>query len=188
MKSKAMAVHLAPAVFVCFALLASGGFAASKTGQLEFAPAGKVEKLAGVWVDGAYVGYVSEIEVVLVPGEHQVTIRHAGYQDLTSTVSIQPDTVFTLPVRLERDPKIPVIAERDAEMRLMVKPNRAAVFLNGAFVGHVDEFDGPAQAMILPPGRYNLTISLPGYQSFETQVTLVATQKFTLKTELFPSR
>jgi hypothetical protein len=35
------------------------------------------------------------------------------------------------------------------------------------------------------PGKHRVKISLPGYQTFETDITLVANQKFELKTELF---
>jgi len=168
------------------------GYAGSKTlGQLAFAPAGDIEKLAGVWVDDRYVGYVSELKgsdkLLLIPGEHQITIRHAGYLDLTSKVVLEPGVVLTFPFRLQRDPRA-LNAETSAELKIVVKPKRAAVFLNGGYAGHVDEFDGPGQAMLLPPGTYSVRIALPGYHPLVTEITLVPTQKFELKTELFPSR
>jgi hypothetical protein len=51
-------------------------------------------------------------------------------------------------------------------------------------VGHVDEFDGPGQALLLAPGRHRVKITLPGYQAFETELSLLATQRFELKTDL----
>jgi hypothetical protein len=46
-----------------------------------------VEKTSGVWVDGEYVGYLKELKgskkVLLLPGEHVVTVRQDGYQDFT---------------------------------------------------------------------------------------------------------
>jgi PEGA domain len=66
-----------------------------------------------------------------------------------------------------------------------VSPNRAAVFIDEKFVGHVDEFDGPGQALLVAPGKHRLKISLPGYQAFETEVNLLANQKFQIKTDLF---
>ncbi len=178
------------AVLVSISLLVSGHAASKTLGQLEFEPAGKVDKLAGVWVNDAYVGYISELKgsdkLLLVPGEHQITIRYAGYRDLALRVVIEPGRVLTVPIRLERDPRA-LNPETNAEMRIIVKPNRAAVFLNGGFVGHVDEFDGPGQAMLLPAGSYSVRVALPGYRPLETQITLVPTQKFELKTDLFPA-
>jgi hypothetical protein len=34
----------------------------------------------------------------------------------------------------------------------------AAVYINGAFMGHVDEFSNSSQGLELPPGQYNLKI------------------------------
>jgi hypothetical protein len=120
---------------------------------------------------------------MLVPGEHRIAICHPGYRDLTSTVAIEPETAVTLPVRLEKDPKAPA-AEHSSQMKIIAKPSRAAVFLNDAYVGRVSEFDGLGQGMILPPGTYSVRIALPGYRTFETQITLLPAQKFQLKADL----
>ena len=65
-----------------------------------------------------------------------------------------------------------------------MKPNRAAVFVDGVFVGHVAEFGGVGKALLVAPGRHVIKVSLPGYQTFETDINLVANQKSTVKTEL----
>jgi hypothetical protein len=38
--------------------------------------------------------------------------------------------------------------------------------------------------MLLTPGTHDIKVSLPGYQTFETQVTLQPRQKLKLKTNL----
>jgi hypothetical protein len=38
--------------------------------------------------------------------------------------------------------------------------------------------------MLLSPGTHRIKVELPGYQSFETDVTLVAGQKSVVKTNL----
>ena len=63
-------------------------------------------------------------------------------------------------------------------------PKRAAVFVDDRFVGHVGEFDGARQALLLAPGKHRIKITLPGYQTFETEVEALANQKFELRTEL----
>jgi hypothetical protein len=71
-----------------------------------------------------------------------------------------------------------------AEIKLSVSPDRAAVFVDGVFVGHVGEFGGVRGALLVAPGARKITIFLSGYQPFETEVNLVANQKFQLKTDL----
>ena len=71
-----------------------------------------------------------------------------------------------------------------AEIKLEVNPNRAAVFVDGLLLGHVAEFQGAGKALLVTPGKRKITISLPGYQTFETDIDLVPNQKSTVKTDL----
>jgi hypothetical protein len=44
-----------------------------------------MEETSGVWIDGQYVGYLRELKgskkILLLPGEHEITIRQGGYVD-----------------------------------------------------------------------------------------------------------
>ncbi len=71
-----------------------------------------------------------------------------------------------------------------AEIKLHVTPDRAGVFVDGLFVGHVGEFGGPGKAMLVAPGTRKITVFLSGYKTFETEVNLAPNQKFELKTDL----
>src|ERR1700684_322731 len=55
-------------------------------GELQFSGATKVERESGVWIDGQYVGFVKELKgnkkILLLPGEHQVSVRRAGDKNL----------------------------------------------------------------------------------------------------------
>ena len=156
-------------------------------GEVELIGATKVEKTSGVWVDGQYLGYLNELKgskkILLLPGRHEIVVRQAGYQDFAQQVVTEPGTKQVIQVTMQKDPRVqlPTVT---AAVKLSVSPNRAAVFVDGAFVGHVDEFDGPGQAMLIAPGKHKITISLPGYQNFETEVTLAPEQQFQLKTDL----
>jgi len=156
-------------------------------GEIELQGATKVEKTSGVWVDGQYVGYLKELKgskkILLLPGEHEIAVRQAGYKDFIQKISVQPGQKQVIRVAMEAAPRgqPPAVT---AEIKLSVVPNRAAVFLDGAFVGHVAEFSGVGRGMLVAPGKHKLTISLPGYQTFETEIDLVANQKFQIKTEL----
>jgi hypothetical protein len=156
--------------------------------EVQFVGATKVEKGSGVWIDGQYVGFLKELKgskkVILMPGEHEITVRQAGYKDFSQKIVLEPGQKHIMNVAMEKDPTMNY-PETTAQVKMSVSPNRAAVFVNDRFVGHVDEFDGPGQALLLAPGKHRVKISLPGYQTFETEVSLVANQKFELKTDLF---
>jgi len=84
---------------------------------------------------------------------------------------------------MEKDTKVQM-SRVTAEIKLNVKPNRAVVFVDGVFIGHIAEFTGIGKALLVEPGKRKIKISLPGYQPFETDIELVASQKSIIKTEL----
>jgi hypothetical protein len=49
--------------------------------------------------------------------------------------------------------------------RIEVKPREAQVYLDGYYVGIVDQFDGVFQRLDIPPGEHELTVYLPGYHT-----------------------
>jgi hypothetical protein len=157
-------------------------------GEIEIQAASKVERDAGVWVDGQYVGYVKNLrgsdKLVLVPGEHHLLFKLVGYEDVSRTVVVEPGAEANYRVSMVQLPDLTFPEKEDtAKVRISVEPEEAAVFLNGAYVGHVDRFDGH-KGMRLAPGTYRFKISLPGYQAFETELTLRAQQTYELKTKL----
>ena len=159
-------------------------------GEIELVGATKVEKTSGVWVDGQYLGYLDELKgskkILLLPGKHEIMVRQGGYRDQPIEVALQPGQKQTIRVVMEKDTRVslPTIT---AEIKLAVNPDRAAVFVDGVFIGHVAEFRGVGKALLVAPGKRNIKISLPGYQSFATEVNLVANQKFEIKTDLLKS-
>ena len=156
-------------------------------GQVDLVGASKVENTSGVWVDGQYVGYLNELKgskkLLLLPGEHEITVRQGGYLDFVQKLSVRAGEKQTISVKMEKDTRV-TLPKITAEIKLDVKPNRAAVFVDGVFVGHVAEFGGIGRALLVAPGRHEIKITLPGYQTFETAIELMANQKSTLKTEM----
>jgi len=59
---------------------------------------------------------------------------------------------------------VPVF-DRRAEVRVMVKPNEAAVYVDGYYAGIVDDFDGVFQSLPLPPGGHTIALYLEGYRT-----------------------
>lgn len=156
-------------------------------GEVELVGASKVENSSGVWIDGQYIGYLSELKgskkLLLLPGDHKITVRQGGYLDFVQSVSVRAGEKQTIPVKMEKDTRV-ALPKVTAEIKLDVKPDRAAVFVDGVFVGHVAEFRGVGKALLVAPGKHAIRISLPGYQTFATDIDLVANQKSTIKTEM----
>jgi len=156
-------------------------------GEVQFIGATKVERTSGVWIDGQYVGYLDELKgdkkVLLLPGEHEIAVRQSGYKDFAQKVTVEPAKKLVLHVTMERDPRAQFPTVR-AEIKLQVTPDRAAVFLDDAFVGHVHEFGGVGRKMVVSAGKHRLKIALPGYQTFETEVNLLPHQKAKIQTDL----
>ena len=159
-------------------------------GEIELVGATKVEKTSGVWVDGQYLGYLDELKgskkILLLPGKHEIIVRQGGYKDQPIELTLQPGQKQMIRVVMEKDTRVslPTVT---AEIKLAVNPERAAVFVDGVFIGHVAEFRGVGKALLVAPGKRAIKISLPGYQGFATEVNLVANQKFEIKTDLLKS-
>jgi hypothetical protein len=155
--------------------------------ELRFVPTTSADKGAGVWVDGQYVGYVKELKgdkkVLLLPGKHDIVVRQAWYKDYVTEALLQPGQVHNITISLAKDVRTsPVPAT--GELKISATPARAAVFVDDQFAGHVDEFDGPGQAMLLTPGHHRVRIALPGYLPFDNVVDLRANQKLKIETAL----
>ena len=110
-------------------------------------------------------------------------MREAGYLSVEQKVSVEPNAVQTLRVSLAKDPRalFPTVS---AEVKLAIDPDRAAVFVDEQFAGHAHEFGGAGRAMLLSPGKHHIKITLPGYQSFDTEIEVRANQKYDIKTQL----
>jgi PEGA domain-containing protein len=155
-------------------------------GEVRFEGATKVEKDSGVWVDGDYVGFLKELhgnkKVLLLPGEHEISVRQSGYNDFLRKIVVEPGQVQTVQVAMHLSPRA-VIPDITATLKLNVEPGRAAVFLDDKYIGHASEFGG-LRSMLISPGKHRIKVGLPGYRTFETEVNLLAGQKSEVKTEL----
>ena len=149
--------------------------------------ANKANKNAGIWVDGQYLGYVKELngekKVLLLAGKHEIAMKQAWYQDDIQQVLLEPGKVYEVKVALAKDVRTPSPGAT-GELKISATPDRAAVFVDDQFAGHVNEFDGVGKAMLLTPGQHRVRIALPGYLPFLTVVDLHPHQKLKIETEL----
>src|SRR5271156_5287503 len=108
-----------------------------------------------------------------------------GYFELTQKIVAEPGKKTIITVSMQRNPNAD-FPKVTGEIKLEVTPDRAAVFVDGHFAGTVNQFRGAGRGMLVAPGNHHIKIDLVGYQPFETDVTLLAKQKITVKTTLAP--
>lgn len=156
-------------------------------GAVQFRGKTHIDKIAGVFVDGQYVGFVEELQgkqqLLLLPGKHEIEIRHSGYIPVVRTVMVEPGRKFPIYYRMFKDQRAQFPKSAAARIKLKVKPERAAVFVDGAYMGTPREFDG-GHRMLVAAGKHQLRIALAGYQDFTTTVDLAPDQKITIRTNL----
>lgn len=169
--------------------IAANAWAASPLqGEVELQAASRLERDAGVWLDGQYIGFVKDLggkgRLVLVPGSHDLLFKLVGYEDVARTIVVEPGDRKEYRVTMAQGANVTYPDKANtAQLRLSVKPGDAAIFVNDAYAGHVDRFGGRA-GMRLSPGTYRFTIALPGYQPFNTELTLRSGQTYEIKTDL----
>jgi hypothetical protein len=156
-------------------------------GEVRFEGDTQLDRDSGVWIDGNYVGYVKELKgkkkVLLLPGKHQIAVRQAGYSEFTRELVVEPGQVQEVQVAMKLLPgaKTPDVT---SELKLTIHPKRAAVFLDGNYVGHASELGGKFHSLEVSPGKHRIKVELPGYRTFETDVDVLVGQKSEMKTEL----
>ena len=74
-----------------------------------------------------------------------------------------------------RYPPVPypyLYAAPESDVRILVKPKDASVYVDGYFAGRVEEFDGAFQRLHVVPGHHEITIYLEGYRSLKQRLYL----------------
>jgi len=157
-------------------------------GQLKFSAATEADKDSGVWIDRQYVGYVNELKgskkILLLPGFHEIAIRQAGYQDFTQKVLVEPAGIQVVPVHLLKNPRAAYPDANAAIVKFDITPDRSAVFIDDIYVGPSGKFGGFFNSMTIEPGKHRVKIELPGYRTFETEISVLPEQKLEIKTDL----
>lgn len=139
---------------------------------------------AGVFVDGKYVGPSANFRFTrkyAVPaGDHEISLQDPRYQEYTTKVTITAGKTTVVNHPLE---SAPLAQPPFGELRTEGGPDKfAGVFLNGKFMGHVDEFSNFAQRLVLPPGEYTVKIVSPtAGQEDEEKITIQADKTTTIK-------
>jgi hypothetical protein len=75
----------------------------------------------------------------------------------------------------------------DGAVRLKVKPREASVYVDGYYVGLVDDFDGIFQRLPLEPGPHQIEIRADDRQSLTFDVRILPERTITWTGELEPA-
>jgi hypothetical protein len=75
-------------------------------------------------------------------------------------------------------------AGEEGALRLKIKPKEAEVYVDGYYVGIVDEFDGVFQKLHIETGAHRIEIRAPGYEPLTFDVRIAADHKTTYEGEL----
>lgn len=70
--------------------------------------------------------------------------------------------------------------------RIQVQPSHAEVYVDGAFAGTVDNFDGWTQRLRVAPGQRELVVYLEGYETYRRQVLFRPGATITIQHEMRP--
>lgn len=138
---------------------------------------------AGVFVDGDYVGPASNFKkdrrYPVAPGQHEVTLRDSLHEDFTTTVQIRAGETTNL--RQELTPVAPA-QPPFGTLRIQHPDKFAAVYVNGKYMGHADEFNNRWQGLLLNPGEYEVRVEpASGGNVLSETVTIRANQKTTVR-------
>jgi hypothetical protein len=114
---------------------------------------------AGVFVDGKYLGPATNFGIArqyaIATGEHELKLVDPRYEEFSSKVEIREGKVTSLWEELKPlpEPKPPF-----GTLRVLCPDKFAAVYINGKFYGHTDEFNNAYQGLLLNPGEYEVRV------------------------------
>ena len=131
---------------------------------------------AGVFIDGKYVGPAGNFGVgrkyTVAAGTHEVRLMEPRYEDLVTTVTIQPGKTTKLAETMKA---LPTPKPPFGLLRTVAPDKFSAVYVNGRFMGHAGEFNNPVQGLKLNPGEYTVKIvPVGGGDGHEEQVKIEA--------------
>ncbi len=123
---------------------------------------------ASVSVDGAYKGQTSDTQALVVgdltAGSHTVALTLSGYQDYSTSVSVQSGVTTPLSVAMTPLPPGPT-----GSISVSSSPTGADVYLDNAYKGIT-----PVTLTSVSPGSYTVKVQLSGYQDWSDTVQVNA--------------
>jgi hypothetical protein len=85
-------------------------------------------------------------------------------------------------------PSYSTVSGYDGALRLKVKPVEATVYVDGYYVGVVDDFDGIFQRLRLDAGPHHIEIRAPRYETLTFDVRIEPDQTTTYRGQMLGQR
>jgi hypothetical protein len=82
------------------------------------------------------------------------------------------------------DPQTTYTSSDEGSLKLKIKPREAEVYVDGYFVGIVDDFDGIFQKLHIDSGAHRIVVRAPGYETLEFDVRITPEHTTTYSGEL----
>jgi hypothetical protein len=126
--------------------------------QVSSTPTGAV-----VYLDSDYKGFTppgDHLDILdLTPGTYALVLRKLGYQDYSTSVTIQAGKIVQVSPTLQPVSQPPNAASAD----IVSTPSGAEVFINSVYMGVT-----PLSVQNVTPGTYTIMLQLQGYNPFTT--------------------
>ena len=164
-------------IFVCTGLLSllvlAAPLAAQNNGTLKVKTS---SNRTGVFVDGKYLGPAANFKITrkysLPAGQHELILREPRFEEFKTSITITAGETTTVKQTLQARP---LVTPPFGTLKVRGFEKYAAVYLNGAYVGHADEFDFQRQGLLVKPGEYELEVTSPaGASLMKNKVTIQA--------------
>ncbi|MCS7314521.1 MAG: PEGA domain-containing protein [Bryobacterales bacterium] len=130
---------------------------------------------AGVFIDGKYVGPAANFArartYAVEPGEREIRLVEPRYEEVTLKVTVPPGQTVRIRQTLKR---LPPPDPPFGRLRILSKDKFAAVYVNGRFMGHADEFSNALQGLLLKPGEYTVKVAPLAGPEHEEKVRIQA--------------
>ena len=135
---------------------------------------------AAVYVNSNYQGTTSTSSPLditgLQPGTVNVVLKKSGYNDYTTTTNVIAGATVQVSATLQ-----PATSQKTSNVQITSDPSGADVYVNNVYKGIT-----PLSFQNVPAGTGTVTISLAGYNTYTTTVTLAAGQDYQVNAALTP--
>ncbi len=139
---------------------------------------------AGVFIDGKYVGPAANFRIArkypVAAGEHEIKLADPRYEEFTTKVTITQGKTTVISETLKA---LPVPQPPFGRLRIEGAEKYAAVYVNGKFMGHADEFSNFDQGLLLNPGEYTVKVAPASGPEHEEKIKVEADKVTVVKTK-----
>jgi hypothetical protein len=140
---------------------------------------------AGVFLNGQYLGpahrFTLSEKYPAPAGEVEVTFKDPRYEDYTTKGTVHPGKTTKIKYSMKKlePPKPPFgrlrLGGGEPESFISVAAGDVGAFyIDGRFMGYVDQLNNPGGGLLLNPGTYDLYVDSPRFGQVRQKVTIEA--------------